>query len=427
MKNFRKPFAPFMPLCLVTLTTCALLVSCSSIDVGSGLSLRAMKIAEESLIVDTHIDVPYRVYRNPEVDVTQATEGGDFDLPRARKGHLNGAFMSIYIPAGVDQEGRAGDLANELIDLVEGIVARAPSDFAIATCSQDLIHQKRQGLISLPMGMENGGPIGDDLASVKHFRERGIRYVTLTHGRSNKISDSSYDTNQRWKGLSPYGKELVPELNSQGIMIDISHLSDKAAWQVLELSTTPVIASHSSLRHFIPGFHRNMTDEMVKALADNGGVIQINFGSGFILEESRIWSSQRSAAEAWFRREQGNNMDPEALQAFRKQWRTENPYPFADTDDVLDHIDRVVELAGIDYVGIGSDYDGVGDTLPDGLKDASTFPNLIQGLLDRGYSKTDIRKILGDNLMRVWRANEAFAESSGYPTLCTSDLSRAEA
>lgn len=398
-----------------------LLASCATTD--DDRSQRALKIARNSLIVDTHIDVPYRVYRNPDIDVTQATEGGDFDLPRARAGHLNAAFMSIYIPAGVDQEGRAGELANELIDLVEGIVAKAPSDFAIATCTRDLRHQKQEGLISLPLGMENGGPIGDDLNSIEHFRDRGIRYVTLTHGRSNKISDSSYDTNERWQGLSPYGKTLVPELNRQGIMIDISHLSDKAAWQVLELSATPVIASHSSLRHFIPGFHRNMTDEMVKALADNGGVIQINFGSGFILEASRTWSSRRSAAEAGFRREQGSAVTPESIQAFREQWRTENPYPFADTNVVLDHIDRVVALAGINAVGIGSDYDGVGDTLPIGLKDVSTFPNLVQGLLDRGYSKSDIRKILGKNLIRVWRANEAYAEANGYPTICASNLS----
>ena len=422
MSTSIKTRRPYCTIPLVALV--ALLTSCTTTT--DGPSQRAMKIARQSLIVDTHIDVPYRVYRNPQVDVTKATEGGDFDLPRARTGHLNGAFMSIYIPAGVDQDGGAAELANELIDLVESIVASAPSDFAIATCSQDLINHKQEGLISLPMGMENGGPIGDDLGSIQHFRERGIRYVTLTHGRSNKISDSSYDTNQRWQGLSPYGKELVPELNRQGIMIDISHLSDKAAWQVLKLSKTPVIASHSSLRHFIPGFHRNMTDEMVKALADNNGVIQINFGSGFISEASRTWSSRRSVAEAGFRHDQGGDVTLASLSAFRENWRAQNPYPFANTDDVLDHIDRVVALAGIDYVGIGSDYDGVGDTLPDGLKDASTFPNLVQGLLDRDYSKADIQKILGTNLMRVWRANEAFSDASGQSTDCTSNLSRAD-
>ena len=208
MSTFAKPRTPFSAIQTVAALV-VLLASCTTTtDVPSQ---RAIKIARQSLIVDTHIDVPYRVYRNPDVDVTKATEGGDFDLPRARAGHLNGAFMSIYIPAGIDQEGRSAELANEPINLVEGIVARAPSDFAIATCSHDLINHKQQGLISLPMGMENGGPIGDDFRSIQHFRERGIRYVTLTHGRSNKISDSSYDTHQRWQGLSPYGKDLVPQ------------------------------------------------------------------------------------------------------------------------------------------------------------------------------------------------------------------------
>lgn len=237
-------------------------------------------LAQDALIVDTHIDVPHRVYRNPDTDVTKPTLDGNFDLSRAIEGGLNAAFMSIYIPASVEDEGLAKQRADELIDLVHGIVSKAPERLAMATCVADVYAQKEAGLISFPMGMENGGPLEGDLENVNYFRKRGIRYITLAHSKSNHISDSSYDTNEQWGGLSEFGKQLIPVMNDQGIMVDISHVSDAAAWQVLDLSKVPVIASHSSLRYFVPDFKRNMTDDMVKALGKKQGVIQINYGSG---------------------------------------------------------------------------------------------------------------------------------------------------
>jgi membrane dipeptidase len=266
--------------------------------------------------------------------------------------------------------------------------------------------------------MENGGPIAGDFETLARFRDRGIRYVTLTHSKSNHISDSSYDLNEQWQGLSEFGKSLIPEMNSQGVMIDVSHISDRAYWQVLELTHTPVIASHSSLRHYTPGFQRNMTDEMVAALTDNGGVIQINFGSGFLTKAARDYANASQQAFLRFRAEQSITGDDPRLLEFAASYRAENPYPYATIDDVLNHIDRAVELAGIDHVGIGSDYDGVGDSLPAGLKDVSEFPNLTAGLLERGYSEADIEKIYGGNLMRVWRENEAYAAAAGNPAQC---------
>ena len=385
---------------------------------GDPVANRAEELAHELLIVDTHIDVPYRLHRAWQ-DVSKATAEGDFDYPRAQAGGLDAPFMSIYIPPKVDAEGGATALAEELIDSVEGIVNQSPDKFALATCADDLIAVKASGRIALPLGMENGGPINGDFANLRHFHDRGIRYITLAHGKSNHISDSSYDSFKRWQGLSPFGKRLIAEMNRLGTMIDVSHLSDQAFWQVIELSQAPVIATHSSLRHFTPGFERNMSDEMVAALGENGGVIHIAFGSIFLTPAARAYSDAQRKAALGFAFTHHLDEDDPRLTDFMAQYREAHPYPYATLDDVLDHFDRAVDLAGIEAVGIGSDYDGVGDSLATGLKDASAYPNLIHGLLGRGYSEPDITKILGGNLMRVWRAAEALAESHGNPPHCS--------
>lgn len=365
---------------------------------------QAQQLAQQLLIVDTHIDVPYRLQDKWE-DVSVSAPGGEFDYPRAKAGGLNAPFMSVYIPSSLEKKGGGYLLANQLIDSMEALVGRAPDKFAMAYQSSDLARHFSQGKISLALGMENGTPIEGKLENLQHFYQRGIRYVTLAHSESNHISDSSYDLRRRWQGLSPFGKEVVAEMNRLGMMIDISHVSDQAFYQVIALSKTPVIASHSSLRAFVPGFERNMDDAMVKALAKNGGVIQINFGSSFVVSQANQWGLQLKAAFA---------AAPKGTdeKSFRAAYLKQHPYPFANVETVLDHIDYVVKLVGIDYVGIGSDYDGVGDSLPEGLKDVSTYPNLIAGLLRRGYSEADIEKIMSGNLLRVWRAVEAHAAKS---------------
>jgi membrane dipeptidase len=375
------------------------------------------QLARDLLIVDTHIDVPYRLHQNP-ADVGQATLDGEFDYPRAVAGGLDAAFMSIYIPADVDAAGGARALAHTLIDAMEALTRDHADKFAPASCTADVLRAKEQGLIALPLGMENGGPLEGSFEVLDEFRERGIRYITLAHSKSNHISDSSYDTEEGWGGLSPFGRELVGVMNERGVMIDVSHISDAAFWQVIELSQTPVIASHSSLRHFTPGWLRNMDDDMVAALGRNGGVIQISFGSIFLTAEAVAYGAAQTRALEALRAEPGIADDDPRLVNFTADYRAAHPYPFADLDDVLDHIDRAVLLAGIDHVGLGSDYDGVGDSLPVGLKDVSTYSNLVAGLLRRGYDATAIEKILGGNLMRVWRAVEAFAAAAGHPPTC---------
>lgn len=371
---------------------------------AADVSTEAQRIAQQYLLIDTHIDVPYRLQEHWE-DVTQATAKGEFDYPRAKKGGLNAPFMSVYIPASYEKTGGGALLANQLIDSMEALVGRAPDKFAMAYRSDDLAAQFKQGKISLALGMENGTPINGKLENLRHFYQRGIRYITLAHSESNHIADSSYDLRRPHKGLSPFGEQVVVEMNKLGMMIDISHVSDAAFYKVLSLTKAPVIASHSSLRAFVPGFERNMDDKMIQALAKNGGVIQINFGSSFVISQANQWGLQfKAAAKA-----AGKSQDDEA---YRAEYLQKHPYPFANVDTVIKHIDHVVKLVGIEHVGIGSDFDGVGDSLPDGLKDVSMYPNLIEGLLKRGYSEADIVKIMSDSLLRVWRQVEAVAAAS---------------
>ena len=376
----------------------------------------ANTIARTSIIIDTHIDVPYRLDKSP-ADISKTTEGGDFDYPRAVSGGLNAPFMSIYTPAELEAEGTSREVAEKLIDLVEGFALQWPDKFAIAKSPADVREQFEAGIMSLPLGMENGSPIEGDLANLQHFYDRGIRYITPAHGLSNHISDSSYDTNRQWNGLSEFGTEVIKEMNRLGIMVDVSHVSDDAFWQIMEVSRAPAIASHSSARHFTPGFERNMSDEMIKALAANKGIIQINFGSSFLTAKAREYSTARRAASKLFAAEHPELSETDIDKQFSAIYEEEHgPFPFASLDDVLDHIDHVVSLTSADNVGIGSDYDGVGDSLPVGLKDVAAYPNLVKGLLDRGYSEKDIRKILGENLLRVWQAVEDYAATTSSKT-----------
>ncbi len=377
------------------------------------LAEQAEVLSKKYIIADLHVDVPYRL-ENKYDDVSKATEAGDFDYPRAKAGGLSAPFMSIYVPASLEfEDGDSTALANKLIDSVEAIVNNAPDKFALAYSVKQMQENFEKGLISLPMGMENGSPIAGDLKNLEHFYNRGIRYITLSHSLSNHISDSSYDEKRPNGGLSEFGKELVGAMNNTGVMIDISHVSDEAFYDVMEVSKVPAIASHSSARHFTPGFERNMSDDMIKALAENGGVIFINFGSTFVHEPSRASYGAISKAVEGFMKESGidDSSDPRVVE-WRKNFIKENPFIFADIEVVLDHFDHVIKLVGVDHVGIGSDYDGVGDSLPTGLKDAASFPNLIEGFLRRGYSEEDIEKIMSGNLIRVWQQVEAFAEQN---------------
>ena len=401
---------------MVLLAACGSEGEDSSEPVTIDHATEAQRIARESIIIDTHIDVPSRLASRP-ADVSQATESGDFDYPRAVAGGLNVPFMSIYTPAGHEAEGKSKATAESLIDIVEEMVATTPEKFAMATSVADVRRQFKAGIMSLPMGMENGSPIDGDLDNLRYFYDRGIRYLSLCHGSNNHLSDSSYDETRRWNGISEFGAEVIREMNRLGIMVDVSHASDEAFWQILDVTNVPVIASHSSARHFTPGFERNLSDEMIVALAEIGGVIHINFGSMFVSQAALEYSRARMAAGKEYLAEHPELSESYLYREFPAIYEKQNgPMVYASMDDVLDHFDHVVKLVGIDHVGIGSDFDGVGDSLPDGLKDASGYPNLVEGLLRRGYSEDDIRKILGENLLRVWDAVETYAATTSSST-----------
>lgn len=394
----------------VSLVLC-FLISCTKTDPPN----LSEQIASEMLIVDTHIDVPYRLWEQhqlgQEIDDISIMTTGNFDFTKAKSGGLNVPFFSIYLPAETEEDGSAYEVANNLIDMVEDIVTLSPDKFTLIKSTDDISSLDIKNTLGVVLGMENGAPIEGDLSRVQFFYDRGIRYITLTHSKTNHISDSSYDENIQWGGLSDFGKQLIEEMNSVGIMVDISHVNDDAFYQAIEISNTPVIASHSSLRHFTPGFERNVDDEMLKALAKKGGVIQINFGSSFITEAPGLYFDKIKK----YINDQVidlKNASKEDIDKVRAEFMSKNPFPYADVSLVADHIDRVVVLVGIDHVGLGSDFDGVGDSLPEGLKDVSMYPNLIKELLNRGYKKEDIRKILSGNLLRVWKQVESYAREN---------------
>ncbi|OEK03107.1 peptidase M19 [Roseivirga sp. 4D4] len=383
------------------------------------LMSKAKELVQQYIIVDGHVDLPYRMeqggfmVQQKVLNVSVGASDGNFDFPRAKEGGLDAPFMSIYIPAQYQQvPGYAKKFADSLINMTKQLADTYPDEFAIAYSPDDVEQHFKAGKISLPMGMENGAPLEGDIALVEYFQKAGIRYVTLTHGRDNKICDSSYDTTRTHGGLSEYGRQVISEMNRVGIMVDISHVSDDTFWQVMELSKAPAIASHSSVRHFTPGFERNMNDEMIKKLGENDGVIMINFGSSFLDGEYR---ARRAAYDEhvinWLADNELTRDDPKAKTYIEEY--TKNNDPWSNVQKVADHIDRVVELTGgTDNVGFGSDFDGVGDSLPTGLKDVSTYPNLIYELLKRGYSDEDIAKMCYKNVFRVWREVEEIASRS---------------
>jgi membrane dipeptidase len=393
-----------------TLGTSALFAQKTDADLRD----KADKLAHQFIITDGHVDLPYRLkiqnfrlerhYIDSLVIATDS-KTGNFDYVRAKKGGLSVPFMSIYIPANLQKSGTEKRLADSLIDMIQGLIKANPDKFAEGKTPQYIEQNFQKGLISMPMGMENGAPILT-LSDVDYFYKRGIRYITLTHGKDNHICDSSYDTTRTWAGLSPYGREVVAEMNRVGVMVDISHVSDDAFWAVMDLTKKPCIASHSSCRFFTPEFKRNMSDSMIQRLGKNGGVIQINFGTSFLDEKARKDIDAKHKDLDKMLEKKGLKPDDKAAKPFIEQFQIENPILFADVEKVADHIDHVRQLVGVDHIGIGSDFDGVGDTLPTGLKDVSQYPNLIYVLLKRGYSDSDIEKICYKNVWRVWNELE---------------------
>jgi membrane dipeptidase len=367
-------------------------------DADAELRTQARQLAQKLLLIDTHTDTPYELHRQMR-DISVRSDKGQFDYVRARQGGLDAVFMAAYIPPDYEVTGGAKALADQIIDEVQGLPKMWPDKFVLAGSPEETRSQFGGGRISIVPCIENGSALEGDLSNLKHFYDRGVRYITLSHSKNNAICDSSFDDGPRWHGLSPFGKQVVAEMNRLGMMIDISHVSDDAFHQVIELSKAPVVATHSGCRHFTPGWHRNMSDDMIRRLAEKGGVIQINFGSIFVDATVNAEFEKVSQEVRQYVRE--HNLQGEAKNDYTRRRFEQTQFSKAHVSQVADHIDYVVKLVGIEHVGLGSDFDGV-DQLPEGLEDVSGYPNLICELLKRGYSEPDLKKICAENFLRVW-------------------------
>ncbi|HSB16468.1 MAG TPA: dipeptidase [Bryobacteraceae bacterium] len=395
-------------LCLVTAVSLAAQPRAVSDD-------EVMKVHRSALLIDTHNDVPMRIVEG--FDIGKASSKGHTDLPRLRQGGVGAVFFAAYVSAQYARSREAAHQALERIDAIRhDIAGRYPNDFALSLTAADIEAARRQGKIAALIGIEGGHAIEDSLRVLRSFHALGARYVTLTHSNTNNWADSSGDIDnpkvKHHNGLATFGREVVREMNRLGMIVDVSHVSDKTFWDVLETSQAPVFASHSSCRA-LASLHRNMTDEMIVAMAKKGGVIQINFACEFLSEESaqaakKLWPEyERLHAAA---RERFKD-DSEGLkrEVARLEADARRKTPRAKLTDVVAHIDHVVKLAGIDAVGIGTDYDGI-TCAPEGLEDVSKFPNLTRALLEKGYSADNIRKIYGGNTLRLMRAVERAAK-----------------
>lgn len=382
---------------------------------GDALRKRALRLMSEVPLIDGHNDLPWQLRQrvNNQLerldlneDLTQLERPTHTDIPRLRAGRVGGQFWSVYIPISLTG-GRPEDVQTviEQIDVVHRMVARYPEHFEIALTADDVERVFASGKIASLIGMEGGHSIGNSLAALRATYDLGARYMTLTHSKNTFWADSCTDE-EIHGGLSAFGEEVVREMNRLGMLVDLSHVTPKTMRDAMDVSVAPIIFSHSSTKALcdVP---RNVPDDVLERLPEDGGVIMITFVPSFIDQEVADYAS--AAQEERQRLLSEHPTEPEAVTEGMRVWREANPAPRADLHDVADHIDHAVKIAGVDHVGIGSDYDGIRST-PDGLEDASTYPDLVVEMLRRGYSDEDVRKILGLNILRVMREVEGIAQ-----------------
>ncbi len=375
-----------------------LLISCDKEPGGSSgkkLKKMALRICKENIILDSHIDWPEYLLDEPE-NISERTSGGDFDFERAKKGGLNAVLSVAYVSSALDTiKGKI--IVDSMLNLISYYAENYPDKFAIAVTPEDVENNFGKGVLSFIPCLENGSPSGHDKDYFKYLKGKGIAYVTLCHNRVNQISDSNFDPERKWNGLSPYGKEVIGELNRLGIMVDISHSTDSTVVQALRYSKAPIIASHSSCRYFVPGFERNLSDTLIKAIALRNGVVMVNFGSMFL---DSVCMRNLKDIQSILKSKGIITYSEEGLGMIKKYSETHKLR--ADSKDLVNHIDHIVKIAGIDHVGLGSDFDGIGPSQPSDVPDVSAYPVIVTELLRRGYKEDDIKKILSGNFLRVW-------------------------
>ncbi|HZR24532.1 MAG TPA: dipeptidase [Vicinamibacterales bacterium] len=387
---------------------CVVLASTVVFAQSSSVASRAKQLHDRAIVIDSHDDTTQRLLFEKGFDIGARHTDGNIDIPRMRDGGLDALFFSIWIPGEVTGP-PAVKRALDLIDSVREAVRTHPNDLMLATTAADIRKAVADRKIAALMGMEGGHMIADDLGVLRQYHALGVRYLTLTHFKNNNWADSSTDKPAH-NGLTAFGKDVVRELNRLGMMVDISHVADKTFYDVLAVTSAPVIASHSSCRA-IDQHPRNMTDDMLRALAKNGGVVQINYEISFLSEAFRTATkpadvqAQLDAATKRCGTNEACSTSEEAK--ILRQAMRDGKLPKVTWEAIVDHIDHAVKVAGADHVGLGSDFDGA--TMPLGMDDASMLPKITDALLKKGYSDPDVEKILGGNLLRVMDAVERAA------------------
>jgi membrane dipeptidase len=365
-----------------------------------------------AIVVDSHDDTTQRLFYDKTFDIGTRHPDGNIDIPRMRDGGLDALFFSIWIPSDVTGP-LAVKRAMQLIDSVHEAVRRHSDDLMLATTAADIRRAAAEKKIAALMGMEGGHMIDDDLGTLRDYARLGVRYLTLTHFKNNNWADSSTDK-PKHNGLTDFGKDVVRELNRLGVMVDISHVADKTFEDVLAVTTVPVIASHSSCRA-ISNHPRNMTDDMMRALAKNGGVMMINYEVSFLSEENRVASEKSGgvvAALDKMSKKCGGDEACSTLETARitREAMQKGTLPSVSWEKIVEHIDHAVKVAGVDHVGLGSDFDGA--TMPVGMEDVSQLPKLASALMAKGYPAADVEKILGGNILRVMEQVEKGAAAA---------------
>lgn len=394
----------------VLLSTVALLAT--AVPAAAQDEAAARRILERTPLIDGHNDLPWALRQQHgndpyAVDLTtnlDASTALHTDIPRLRAGGVGGQFWSVYVPASLEPV-EAAKATFEQIDTVKRLVAAHPDVFELATTADDIERIHASGKIASLIGMEGGYSIDDSLGLLREFYDAGSRYMTLTHSKTTTWADSATDA-PKWGGLNAFGEEVVREMNRIGMMVDLSHVSEETMVDAMRVSDAPVIFSHSSARA-VTDHPRNVPDAVLRQMADDGGVVMVTFVPGFVNAAEGDWTkavmaeAQRLGVEL-----SGSGEPPEAI----KPWLAANPRPVATLQNVVDHIQHVRDVAGIDHVGLGGDFDGVGN-LPEGVEGVDAYPRILAALMAKGWSEADIRKLAGENVLRVMRAVEAVAAS----------------
>jgi len=400
------------PLLLFALASASAGFGQNQIQIRSVTDADVMRVHSSALLIDSHNDLPYYTVQGRDIALDGASP--HTDLARLKAGGVGATFFSVWVAKDFVAGNRSANRALQLIDSVRhDIVEKHPNDFVLATSVKEIEDAHSRGKIAALMGIEGGHAIEDSLRVLRDYYALGVRYMTLTHTNTNGWADSAGDIARadvkHHNGLTPFGKDVVREMNRLGMMVDISHVSDKTFFDALEVSRAPIIASHSDARA-LANAPRNMTDEMIAALAKKGGVIDINFNCGFLSQRFRDESAAKAPAVAERLRQAtaGKHLGELETDQLEGKIQAEMGVKPATIDDVVAHIDHIKKVGGVDAIGIGTDFNGV-ECVPQGLEDVSKFPNLTRALLIKGYSAEDIRKIYGGNFLRVMRAVEMAA------------------